>query len=63
MKTSPQKLVYYESMKRKLKIKPMYECRCDGRLQDLRASHTLGWSSHVRLGKKEFFYFLKKEQS
>ena len=25
-------VVYYESMKRKLKIKPIYECRCDGRL-------------------------------
>jgi hypothetical protein len=25
--------VYYESMKRKIKIKPVYECRCDGRLQ------------------------------
>jgi hypothetical protein len=28
--------VYYESMKRKLKIKPIYECRCDGRLQTKR---------------------------
>jgi hypothetical protein len=26
-------IVYYESMKRKLKIKPIYECRCNGRLQ------------------------------
>ena len=26
-------LVYYESMKRKLKIKPIYECRCNERLQ------------------------------
>ena len=26
--------MYYESMKRKLKrIKPIYECRCNGRLQ------------------------------
>jgi hypothetical protein len=35
--------VYYESMKRKLKIKPIYECRCDGRLQTkrfTRLSHT-----------------------
>jgi hypothetical protein len=22
--------VYYESIKRELKIRPMYECRCDG---------------------------------
>ena len=25
--------VYYESRKRELKIKPIYECRCDERLQ------------------------------
>ncbi len=30
------RVVYYESMKRKLKIKPIYECRCDGRLQTKR---------------------------
>jgi hypothetical protein len=24
---------YYESIKRELKIKPIYECRCDERLQ------------------------------
>jgi hypothetical protein len=28
--------VYYESMKRKLKIKPIYQCRCNGRLQTKR---------------------------
>jgi len=36
--------VYYESMKRKLKIKPIYECRCNGRLQTkrfTRLSHTV----------------------
>jgi hypothetical protein len=32
----PFKVVYYESMKRKLKIKPIYECWCDGRLQTKR---------------------------
>ena len=26
-------IVYYESIKRELKIKPVYECRCDERLQ------------------------------
>jgi hypothetical protein len=41
----PEKIVvvYYESMKRKLKIKPIYECRCNGRLQTkrfTRLSHT-----------------------
>ena len=25
--------VYYESIKRELKIKPIYECRCDERLK------------------------------
>ena len=30
-------IFYYESMKRKLKpIKPIYECRCNGRLQTKR---------------------------
>jgi hypothetical protein len=31
-----QVIVYYESIKRELKIKPIYECRCDGRLQTKR---------------------------
>jgi hypothetical protein len=26
-------VVFYESIKRELKIKPIYECRCDERLQ------------------------------
>jgi hypothetical protein len=30
------KVVYYESIKGELKIKPIYECRCDGRLQTKR---------------------------
>ena len=42
------RIVYYESIKRELKIRGIYECRCDERLQtklrNLRASHTLGWS-------------------
>ncbi len=29
-------VVYYESMKRKLKIKAIYECRCNERLQTKR---------------------------
>jgi len=28
-------VVYYKSIKRELKIKPIYECRCDGRLQTM----------------------------
>ncbi len=30
---SQQEVVYYESIKRELKIKPIYECRYDERLQ------------------------------
>ncbi len=29
-------IVHYESINRELKIKPIYECRCDGRLQTKR---------------------------
>ena len=29
-------VVYYESMKQKIKIKRIYECRCNGRLQTKR---------------------------
>jgi hypothetical protein len=32
-------VVYYESMKRKIKIKPIYECWCNGRLQTKRFTH------------------------
>jgi hypothetical protein len=38
-----KRVVYYESMKRNLKIKPIYECRCNERLQTkrfTRLSHT-----------------------
>jgi hypothetical protein len=28
--------VYYESIKREIRVKPIYECRCDGRLQTKR---------------------------
>jgi hypothetical protein len=34
--TNQKLFVYYESIKRELKIKPIYECRCDGRLQTKR---------------------------
>ena len=33
MGTEGFRFVYYESIKRELKIKPIYECRCDERLQ------------------------------
>ncbi len=31
-----EKFVYYESIERKVQIKPICECRCDGRLQSKR---------------------------
>jgi hypothetical protein len=38
--------IYYESIKRELKMRPIYECRRDERLktkaEELHASHTLG---------------------
>ena len=34
-------VVYYESIKRKLKIKCIYECRCDERLQTKTKEFTL----------------------
>ena len=36
-----EKNVYYESIKRKLKIKCIYECRCDERLQTKTKEFTL----------------------
>jgi hypothetical protein len=47
-------VVYYESMKRKLKIKPIYECRCNGRLQTkrfTRLEHTglVGELEHLKI--------------
>jgi hypothetical protein len=41
-------VVYYESRNRTLKTRPIYECRCDGRLKtkDEKSSHTLGWSGN-----------------
>ena len=43
---------YYESMKRKLKIKPIYECRCNGRLQTkrfTRLTHTGLVVEHLKI--------------
>ncbi len=47
-------VVYDESMKRNLKIKPIYECRCNGRLQTYRftrLSHT-----SILYGNLSLFY-------
>ena len=35
-----KKYLYYESIKRELKIKPMYECRCDERLKTKTEEYT-----------------------
>jgi hypothetical protein len=49
-------VVFYESIKRELKIKPIYECRCDERLKmkvrNLHVSHTglIGGLEHLKIG-------------
>ena len=42
---TPTKVVYYESIKRDLKTKPIYECRCDERLKS--KSEASMYTSHV----------------
>ena len=43
-----RRFVYYESMKRKL-LKPIYECRCNGRLQTKRFTRLSYTGSVVEL--------------
>jgi hypothetical protein len=40
-KLKPKKVVYYESIKRELKTRPIYECRCDERPQSKAEESTL----------------------
>jgi hypothetical protein len=40
---------YYESMKRKIKIKPIHQCRCNGRLQTKRFTRLAHTGSVVEL--------------
>ena len=54
-------IVYYESIKRELKIRPTYECRCDERLQAkveefTRLAYTglLGGLEHQKIEKLGF---------
>jgi hypothetical protein len=55
----PKKVVYYESIKRELKIKPIYECRCDGRLH----TGSFTYWSRRRLKKVPVVYYesIKRE--
>jgi hypothetical protein len=62
--------VYYESIKREVKIKPIYECRCDDRLQTktkrlTRLSYTgviyyycFSKAAHTQAEKKNDFFFV-----
>ena len=43
----PYKVVYYESIKRELKIRGIYECRCDERLQTKTKRFTLPYTGLV----------------
>ncbi len=48
-----REVVYYESMKRDLKTRPLYECRCDERLKTKAEESTcLGYT--VLLGELEY---------
>ena len=51
-------VVYYESIKRELKTKPIHECRCDERLE-LRNLH----ASHAPFVRDEVVYYesIKRE--
>ena len=46
-------VVYYESMKRKLKTRPLYECRCDERLKT-KAEESKCLAYTVLLGELEY---------
>ena len=49
-------MVYYESIKRELKTKPIYECRCDERLKTrVEESTRLAWECFV------YYESLKRE--
>ncbi len=52
-----KKVVYYESMKRKVKIKRIYECRCNGKLQTKRftrlTTHWVGRGTGTPKDKKD----------
>ena len=49
--------VYYESIKRELKIKPTYECRCDERLQTKTKKFTCLVYPGLGPTVNNFFYF------
>ena len=56
----PLNFVYYESINRELKIRPIYECRCDERLQTkvkefTRLSYTglIGGLEHLKIMRDE----------
>jgi hypothetical protein len=48
LRSQQTRRVYYESMERKL-LKPIYECRCNGRLQTKRFTHLTHTGSVVEL--------------
>jgi hypothetical protein len=45
--------VYYESMERKL-LKPVYECRCNGRLQTKRFTRLTHTGSVIKMSRKNY---------
>ncbi len=55
-------VVYYESIKRNLKIKPIYECRCNDRLQTKRFTHLVHTGLVVELEHRKIKTRLTNEK-
>ena len=52
-KANKKAIVYYESIKRELKVRPINECRCDERLKT-----KVEESTHLEEGRAPIFFFL-----
>ena len=66
-KDTVETFVYYESIKREVKTRPMYECRCDERLKtkdekSTRLTYTgfLGELEHLKIKTRLLDKFRKK---
>ncbi len=56
-------VVYYESLKRELKTRPIYECRCDERLKTKAEESTrlaYAWLLDVGNATPQGFFFVEK---
>ena len=63
LRASPTLVVYNESIKRELKIKPIYECRCDERLKTKAEESTRLASTGLHwVGRERVINFEKKKR-